>query len=272
MVLGNFTHICAEQSEPLGARNTQTQGARGTVARFHIAKPRHASTYIMTHTIQAGTYVWQLVHHSACPLHVYVECVTCAVICHMCRVGQNCIYTPYMTVCLVISLSKIPYIHRIYVWLWPTLHVCSNWCGSLPMAFCVTECAFAWGYLAAPEHTQAHTHTHTHTHTNTQWASVASASLCVLIDACMVHIEGGPDHIFVRIYGVHTVFLAGKSPYIRSYKVRINGSGQPYARYVRVIFLCACPYTEIGMLVPHAYLCVIVWWYDIVCMSLRTSV
>ena len=31
---------------------------------------------------------------------------------HMCRVGQNRIYIPYMTIYLVISLPKIPYIHR----------------------------------------------------------------------------------------------------------------------------------------------------------------
>ena len=30
------------------------------------------------------------------------------------RVGQNRIYTPYMTVYMVISLPKIPCIHRIY--------------------------------------------------------------------------------------------------------------------------------------------------------------
>ena len=33
----------------------------------------------------------------------------------ICRVGQNRIYTPYMNVYLVISLPKIPYIHRIYM-------------------------------------------------------------------------------------------------------------------------------------------------------------
>ena len=32
-----------------------------------------------------------------------------------CRVGQNRMYTPYMTVYLVISLPKLPYIHRIYM-------------------------------------------------------------------------------------------------------------------------------------------------------------
>jgi hypothetical protein len=37
----------------------------------------------------------------------------------------------------------------------------------------------------------------------------------------------GQNHTFVGIYGVHTVFLAGKSPYIRSYTVQIYGSGQP---------------------------------------------
>jgi hypothetical protein len=31
------------------------------------------------------------------------------------RVGQNCICTPYMTVCMIISLHKIPFIHRTYV-------------------------------------------------------------------------------------------------------------------------------------------------------------
>ena len=34
---------------------------------------------------------------------------------HVCRIGQNRIYAPYITVCLVVSLPKIPYIHRIYV-------------------------------------------------------------------------------------------------------------------------------------------------------------
>jgi len=36
------------------------------------------------------------------------------------------------------------------------------------------------------------------------------------------------NHTFIGIYGVHMVFLAGKSPYIRSYTVQIYGSGQPY--------------------------------------------
>ena len=33
----------------------------------------------------------------------------------VCRVGQNRIYTPYMTVYLVVFLPKMPYIHCIYM-------------------------------------------------------------------------------------------------------------------------------------------------------------
>ena len=36
--------------------------------------------------------------------------------------------------------------------------------------------------------------------------------------------QGWPEP---HIYSVHTVFLAGKSPNIRSYTVHIHGSGQP---------------------------------------------
>jgi predicted adenine nucleotide alpha hydrolase (AANH) superfamily ATPase len=35
------------------------------------------------------------------------------------------------------------------------------------------------------------------------------------------------NHTFIGIYGVHMVFIAGKSPYIWSYTVCIYGSGQP---------------------------------------------
>jgi hypothetical protein len=42
---------------------------------------------------------------------------------HMFRVGQNRIYTPYMTVYMVISLPKIPYTHRIYMVLANPTHV-----------------------------------------------------------------------------------------------------------------------------------------------------
>jgi len=46
----------------------------------------------------------------------------------MCRVGQNRIYTPYLTVHLVISLSKKYRIYTVYIYIyilfWPTLFMC----------------------------------------------------------------------------------------------------------------------------------------------------
>ena len=38
----------------------------------------------------------------------------------LCRVGQNRIYTPYMTVYLVVSLPKYR-IHTVYIRFWPNL-------------------------------------------------------------------------------------------------------------------------------------------------------
>jgi hypothetical protein len=45
---------------------------------------------------------WACCRHVCCALYIS-------------RVGQNRIYAPYMTVCMVISLPKIPYMHRIYM-------------------------------------------------------------------------------------------------------------------------------------------------------------
>jgi len=43
------------------------------------------------------------------------------------RVGQNRILTPYLTVCMVKFLFKMPYIPGInvcmYAWFWPTLEI-----------------------------------------------------------------------------------------------------------------------------------------------------
>ena len=41
---------------------------------------------------------------------------------YMDRVGQNRIYTYIYTVYLMIFNPKIPYVRRIYIWFWPTLH------------------------------------------------------------------------------------------------------------------------------------------------------
>jgi hypothetical protein len=45
---------------------------------------------------------------------------------HIHRVGQNCIYTPYLTVYLVNTLPKIPYTHRIYMVLANPTHTAAD--------------------------------------------------------------------------------------------------------------------------------------------------
>ena len=60
------------------------------------------------------------------------------------RVGQNRIYTPYMTVYLVISLLKILYMHRIYIWFWPTLEISSLTCWKTQQQL--------WSQLTFPHH------------------------------------------------------------------------------------------------------------------------
>jgi len=50
-------------------------------------------------------------HHPCCKYVFAVMPITRI----MNRVGQNRTCTPYMTVCMVTSLLKMPYIHRVYV-------------------------------------------------------------------------------------------------------------------------------------------------------------
>jgi hypothetical protein len=49
--------------------------------------------------------------------HVYRKYVL-----YVCRVGQDRIYTPYMTVFFMISLPKEPYINRIYIYIY--IYIC----------------------------------------------------------------------------------------------------------------------------------------------------
>jgi len=48
--------------------------------------------------------------------------------CDIVRVGQNCIYAPYMAVYLVISLPKVPYVHRIFMVLANPRHWTAGFC------------------------------------------------------------------------------------------------------------------------------------------------
>ena len=110
-----------------------------------------------------------------------VDCTYCVE--RMCRVGQNRILTPYVTVHLVISLPKIPYIHRIYMvlanptnMLWSISCVsvevrCEGVIDTLRSLACTRSIM-----LSLNEHMHAHPdtptkhphYTHRHTYTNIQ--------------------------------------------------------------------------------------------------------
>jgi hypothetical protein len=60
-------------------------------------------------------------------------------------------------------------------------------------------------------------------------AAAAAEEVRMAVFICRV----GQNHTFIGIYGVHTVFLARKSP--RSNTVQIYGSDQPY-----LLFICMC--------------------------------
>ena len=96
---------------------------------------------------------------------------------HACRVGQNCSYTPYMTVYLMTFLQKITYIQRLWMILTQpgmqkrahTCRVGQNSSFTPYMTVCLMISLQKIPYihricmvLASPTHTHTRTHTHTH--------------------------------------------------------------------------------------------------------------
>jgi hypothetical protein len=48
------------------------------------------------------------------------------------------------------------------------------------------------------------------------------------VDATMHTSRVGQNHTYLRIHGKYTVFLAGRTPFVRSYTEHMYASGQPY--------------------------------------------
>jgi hypothetical protein len=71
-------------------------------------------------------YPYQTPYSAQACIYIYIYMYYKIFFGFMSRVGQDCIYTPYMTVYLVISLPKIPYVHRIYMVLANPIHVPRN--------------------------------------------------------------------------------------------------------------------------------------------------
>ena len=87
----------------------------------------------------------------------------------MSRVGQNRIYTPYLTVYLVISLPKIPYVHRIYMVLAnPINEQCDECVCMLMGTMCSVLCAHRSQTRCKHAHVVTYVRAHTHIHTHTE--------------------------------------------------------------------------------------------------------
>jgi len=106
------------------------------MSHFHSLHKAHLST------ICFGKRMW------VCSPWVWVWVRTSKV----CRVGQSRIYTPYMTVYLVISLPKIPYVDRIYMILAnpKSVHVCVLHLRTLHTAHLSANCVGKRMYVCSP--------------------------------------------------------------------------------------------------------------------------
>ena len=74
-----------------------------THTHTHTHTHAHTQTHTQTHTYtHTNTHTYRHTH-----THIFRDDIN-----YICRVGQNRMYTPYLTVYLAISLPKTPYINR----------------------------------------------------------------------------------------------------------------------------------------------------------------
>jgi len=169
--------------------NAHTHTHTHTHARTHTYRHTHIHT-THTHTHRWGPMTFVKLTHQAMRQAVARMLQNCEVGTDVkkfisIRVGQNRIYAPYMTVYMVISVPKIPYMHYIYMVLAnPTQqtlcpHLCLCVCEQFVLSkYTHTTVCACKGTSHAGKHTRnmcmcihtqtrAHTHTHTHTYTHT---------------------------------------------------------------------------------------------------------
>ena len=98
-----MVHIRALHGQVFLLRIKMKQPPMSVHVQFRVSQIRSCTAA----TSQSSTVVRFMARFSSCAWKQNIEVIS--------RVGQNRIYTPYMTIYFVISLSKIPYIHRIYI-------------------------------------------------------------------------------------------------------------------------------------------------------------
>jgi hypothetical protein len=92
---------------------------------MHNACTRNAGCTMYAQCMHSACTMYAQCMHNVCTMYaqcMHNVCTMYAQCMHVIRADQNRIYTPYMTICMVIFLLTIPYIRK-YVWFWPTLHM-----------------------------------------------------------------------------------------------------------------------------------------------------
>ena len=105
--------------------------------------------------------------------------------------------------------------------LWIASPFCVWWEGRAPVAFEVIFLTLIFSTLILEViHLNAHKHKRAHTHMHTRTRTRARTPQPLLLNAhthASLFLRVGQNHTFLGKYGVHTVFLTGKSPYIHSH-------------------------------------------------------
>jgi hypothetical protein len=107
-----------------------TDASHYTHQMHHIARTSDVSH--CTHQMHQIAHIRCIILHTSDASYCTHQART-----HMFMVGQNRIFTPYMTVYLVISLPQIPKIHRIsiytymYTWITAYIYTCVHGSGHL---------------------------------------------------------------------------------------------------------------------------------------------
>jgi len=141
-----------------------------------------------------------------------------------------------------LGLARTVYTHCTwpYVWWFPAKNtVCTPYIG-LAQYRMYTVCVYTYKYMVLAH--IIHSISWYHQSLLTNLSSSFSASCAIVLaetslqaeecrlncswDPCVIR-RVGQNHTLIGIYGIHTIFLTGKSPYIPSYTACIYGDGQP---------------------------------------------
>jgi len=165
--------VCANINITHVRTNMHKQGVFSIARRFyalfqHHTRPERAAydNKVRTHSKK------QRVLMLCCALSLEVERALCVITRHggnVGRVGQNHVYTLYMTIYLVMSLPKVPYTHRTYMVLANPKYGACGYKIRVPHEYQTGRGMTCIGRLVMSKvgHLAVYTHTHTHTHSHT---------------------------------------------------------------------------------------------------------